>query len=275
MKRTRLSKKSDCYDELLVMRKDERDYLPCTKYLLRHPQLNEHTRLYAVDWMFKTGAKMKLSRESVYTGINFFDRALSNLSDYKLEDVDLLCTTCLWMGAKLEEVDVVYIQHFVAENDGRHINSANMESTEISLLRPLEFRFIPRTVYTFIDFYMYQLEGADRDPAVFNQLMEVVDYAMLDIKILEFLPSVVAATAILAMTKYTEDQVLDLFTLKSVQLAGCIEWFKILFLVRVRAAPYLPATPCWSRQQYNKDSHNQIRFADNRYNSLKQSYSWV
>jgi len=80
--------------------------------LTRHPTLETNMRAKLLIWMMEVAFVYELQRETFQLGCDFLDRFLSSSYDCQKTRLQLIGVTCLFIGAKLEEINPPRLQQF-------------------------------------------------------------------------------------------------------------------------------------------------------------------
>lgn len=77
------------------------------------------------------------------------DKILSNKMNFKLQELQLIGITCLWMAAKYEEVYSPPLKHFVEVTDDAY-NKKDILRMEELIIKTLEFNLTFPTRHHFV-----------------------------------------------------------------------------------------------------------------------------
>ncbi|KAG2712343.1 hypothetical protein I3760_04G120600 [Carya illinoinensis] len=134
-----------------------------------------------------------------YLAVNYLDRFLSSqgMLQPKPWIPSLLAISCISLAAKMMKAEVSLVDF---QGDGGFIfDPQTIERMEILILGALKWRMRSITPFSFISYYMslFQLQ----DPSLWQSLKaratEIIIKSQNDIKLLEFKPSIIAASALL------------------------------------------------------------------------------
>ena len=204
-----------------VMRQKEQFYRPRPDYLDWHPQINRRMRAVLFDWMVEVGQEYVLKRQTVHVAFFFVDQYLTNVQNVPRSMLQLVGVTALYIASKSEEIFPPRCSDFQLTTDGAYETSA-MKVMELKMITVLNWRLTPITCYNWASFYLQKLFEGKREESpppggrrscaseasaswlctprysqqIIDRIMEVVDCAMLDIESVGFLPSMIAATAV-------------------------------------------------------------------------------
>lgn len=203
----------------LMMVKDEQ-YVRNPAVLLRHPSLEARMRAILFDWMSEVSEVYKLHRETFYLAVDFVDRYLAAQTGIPKAQLQLVGITCLFIASKIEEIYPPKLSEFAYVTDGL-CSEEEMLIKELVILKSLKWDLTPMTPNCWLAMYMQlysRLEKENRAsksckggagdafmvpgyPSIFFvQIAHLLDLSMLDIGVLRFSYSVVAAAALYHFT---------------------------------------------------------------------------
>lgn len=272
------------------MRWQEVEYQPDSDYFARQINLKPRMRAVLLDWMFEVSQEYGLKRDSVYFAINFVDRYLSKCV-VERSSLQLIGVTALWMGSKMEEMMPPPIQDFSLATDGC-CSVEDMVAMERKITCCFGWRLMPCTAYSFASCFLQRLivnrltmtqqqnerllRQAEKSwmmttvvPHVqLNRVMELLDAAMLDSDSLCFLPSVLAATAVLSLvlrdpaSSFSARDVECATQIPLSELDTCMEWFTYVLeltpaaqaMPKPHVLQYTPSHELHMIQRHNRDA---------------------
>ncbi|THG22384.1 putative cyclin-D6-1 [Camellia sinensis] len=179
----------------------ESDHMPSQNYsqsLLKSTDFDLSVRSQAVSLIlhFSCNFDPFLS----YLAINYLDRFLSTqcVSLGKPWVVRLLAVSCVSLGLKMRETEcsVIDIQH-----DGGFIfDTQTIQRMEMLILGALQWRMRSVTPFSFINFFisLFKFKDSPLIQALKARATEIIFKAQNDIMMLEFRPSIIAASALLS-----------------------------------------------------------------------------
>ena len=80
--------------------------------LARHPALQPRMRAILLDWLIEVCEVYRLHRETFYLAVDFIDRFLSLSPSVPKNRLQLIGVSCLFIGAKIEEIYPPKLQEF-------------------------------------------------------------------------------------------------------------------------------------------------------------------
>lgn len=197
---------------------------PNPDYMDHQDDLKWKMRGILIDWLIEVHTRFRLLPETLFLAVNIVDRFLSS-KVVKLDKLQLVGVTAMFIAAKYEEVFSPHVQYF------RHV--ADDGFTEEEILRAE--RFVLSTLDYNLSYpnpmnFLRRISKADQydfqTRTVAKYLMEI---SLLDHRFMEYLPSHVAAAAmylsrmmlergpwdadLIHYSDYTEDQIMPVFHL--------------------------------------------------------------
>ncbi|CAB9501246.1 B-type cyclin [Seminavis robusta] len=164
----------------------------CAKpYLHKQPSITHRMRAILVDWLVEVHSKFRLTPETLYLAVNLVDRFLMR-EELARSDLQLLGVTSLMIAAKYEEIyplgltDLVYI----CDNAYTRRDVLDMETT---ILNALEYQVVIHSAHRFLLRY---LKAAHADKKIVQLSCMILDGALISSRLLEYLPSQLAAAAV-------------------------------------------------------------------------------
>lgn len=211
---------------------DETKSLPNKNYMKMQVDINEKMRCILIDWMIDVVLKYHLDHSTLHLSVHLIDRYLSKTTVMR-KRLQLVGITAMFIASKFSLIasqdlprvrDWVYITDHAYEQDEVH-------HMECHMLYVLDFRVMAPTAAQFFDF----LQEANSCDDVHRALAQyILELGLLQIRMLEYTPSHVAASAILLSNRYMRRQPLwpDVMCQESRHsesaLSECVEVFKEL-----------------------------------------------
>ncbi|XP_062217719.1 putative cyclin-F2-1 [Phragmites australis] len=155
-------------------------------------------RAELVSWMHDFAGYYDLARGALHRAVSYVDRFLSAKKIWGSCELRLLGAVAVFTAAKYEDRRTTWALD--ADNVARHAGCTRREVVyaECELVAALGYRLSGPTAYTFIDHFTRhgQEEEGTQGSAVRSVAHHLADLALLDYRCVQFLPSVVAASAI-------------------------------------------------------------------------------
>jgi hypothetical protein len=108
------------WDAVVSLRQTEAATMAASNYLEYQPAFNAAMRLVLYDWMMEVCAEFGLKRESFHLAINYTDRFLSVMPKVAKSRLQLVGTTALYIGTKLEETNPPSLSHLIRATDNAY-----------------------------------------------------------------------------------------------------------------------------------------------------------
>jgi len=212
--------------------------------LTRHPALQPRMRAILLDWLVEVCEVYRLHRETFYLAVDFIDRFLGVAPAVPKNRLQLIGVTCLFIGAKIEEIYPPKLQEFAYVTDGA-CNEEEILQMELMILKGLNWGLSPMTPNAWMRMYLQTWHGS-KEPAdesfslpaysglPFSRVMQLLDLSMLDVGSLEFPYSVLATSALY----HTEDETTALAVsgYSWQDIAACVKWMSAFaFAIRERS----------------------------------------
>lgn len=165
-------------------------------YMENQRHINERMRSILVDWLVEVHLKFKLVPETLYLTINIIDRFLEKSEVFRPK-LQLVGVTALLLASKYEEIyppelrDLVYICDHAYEKE--HI----LEMEE-KILKTLEYQMTISSAHAFLVRY---LKAAHADRRIVQLSCYILDGTLQSYNLLHYLPSQLAAAAVLIARK--------------------------------------------------------------------------
>jgi len=161
-------------------------------YMENQTHINERMRSILVDWLVEVHLKFKLVPETLYLTVNLIDRYLER-REVSRPKLQLVGVTALLIASKYEEIyppelrDLVYICDRAYSRD----EILGMEET---VLKTLEYQITIPSAHAFLVRY---LKAAHADKRIVQLSCYVLDGTLQSYALLHYLPSQLAAAAVL------------------------------------------------------------------------------
>ncbi|XWS39524.1 hypothetical protein CRYUN_Cryun18bG0062900 [Craigia yunnanensis] len=178
----------------------ESDHMPTENYLkaLKARELDFSVRREAITSISQFSCKF--SPFLLHLAVNYLDRFLSSqeIPQPKTWVLRLLAISCVSLAAKMKKTEFSLTGF---QGDGGFIFDAQtIERMEYLILGALRWRMRSITPFSFISFFIsfFKLEDPPLRQTLIARAVEIIFKAQIDIKLLEFKPSVIAASALLS-----------------------------------------------------------------------------
>ncbi|KAL1823109.1 hypothetical protein ACET3Z_009887 [Daucus carota] len=135
-----------------------------------------------------------------YLAINYLDRFLSTgaIQDGKSWILELVAVSCVSLASKISKTEV-YVTHI--QHDGKfYFDKKTIGRMELLILDALKWRMRSITPFSFTHFFVsfFEVQDPPLTQALTARATEIIFKSQCEFKILEFRPSLVAASAVLS-----------------------------------------------------------------------------
>jgi len=216
--------------------------------LSRHTALQPRMRAILLDWLIEVCEVYRLHRETFYLAVDFIDRFLSVSPSVPKNRLQLIGVSCLFIGAKIEEIYPPKLQEFAYVTDGA-CTEEEILNMELMILKGLNWGLSPMTPNAWMRMYLQILHGSKIPnddsfslPAYsglpFSRVMQLLDLAVLDVGSLEFSYSVLAASALYHAEN--EEVALSVSGYRWEDIARCVRWMAAFSFALRERSPLQP-----------------------------------
>jgi len=161
-------------------------------YMDNQPHINQRMRSILVDWLVEVHLKFKLVPETLYLTINLIDRYLE-IREVSRPKLQLVGVTCLLIGSKYEEIYPPELRDLVYICD-RAYSKQEILDMEETVLKALEYQITIPSAHAFLVRY---LKAAHADKKMVQLSCYILDGTLQSYELLHYLPSELAAAAVL------------------------------------------------------------------------------
>ena len=194
----------------------------------KQTEINESMRAILVDWLIDVHAKFKLLPETLYLTINLIDRFLTKTQGQKSK-LQLVGVAALMIATKFEEIYPPTLKDLVYLTD-RSYNEREIISMEYQMLTALDFDLQLTSPYRFLERYS---KLSKLDSVELNLTNYILELSLLDSKMNQFVPSLLAASAIATALTYQRpevdwEKIEEATGFTQEQIKGCMKCQKIL-----------------------------------------------
>jgi len=170
-------------------------------FLANQNEVNEKMRAILVDWLVEVHHMFKLLPETLFLTVFIIDRYLEKAVVAR-DKLQLVGVTAMFIAAKYEEIYAPECNDFVHVSDGAYEKEQILE-TEQTILNTLAFNLTCPSALHFLRRYS---KAAGSDYNVHTLCKYLIELVLVDVKMLKYLPSEIAAGSVYvarAMTKKT------------------------------------------------------------------------
>mmetsp|Transcript_4445 Transcript_4445/g.10295 ORF Transcript_4445/g.10295 Transcript_4445/m.10295 type:complete len:459 (+) Transcript_4445:62-1438(+) len=166
----------------------EADRQPLHNYMATQRDINARMRAILVDWVVEVHMKYKLSTVTLFLSVRLIDRYLSKVSVTRTR-LQLVGVAAMFIASKYEELKPPTIEDFCYIAAGTYTQQEVLKA-ECAMLSKLDFIIACPTPAHFAEFFFSSDAGDEVQRELAQYLMEL---ALVDYRVNEFLPSVLAA----------------------------------------------------------------------------------
>lgn len=155
-------------------------------------EIQDRMRAILIDWLIEVHLKFTLLPETLYLAVNLIDRFLERVGVRK-NQLQLVGMTCLFIASKYEEIyppecnDFVYISaNAYSREDIFEMEQKILNTLNFSLTAPTSLYFLRRFS-----------KAARSDYKAHTLCKYILELCLLDIKMLKYKPSMIAASSVL------------------------------------------------------------------------------
>ncbi|XP_078161011.1 cyclin-B2-2-like [Carex rostrata] len=160
-------------------------------YMSNQSDINERMRGILIDWLIEVHYKLELLDETLFLTVNLIDRFLA-LHDVMRKKLQLVGVTALLLACKYEEVTVPVVEDLIIICD-RAYTRTDLLQMERLMVNTLQFNMSVPTPYVFMKRF---LKAAQSDKKLELLSFFMVELCLVDYKMLQFRPSLLAAAAV-------------------------------------------------------------------------------
>jgi cyclin B len=164
--------------------------------MLSQPFINDKMRTILVDWLIEVHLKFKMVPETLYLTVNLLDRYLQ-LKQVRRSRLQLVGVSALLIAAKYEEIYPPELRDLVYITDRAYTKQEIVE-TESDIVNTLQYNLTVPTVHAFLCRF---LKAAHADRTMVQLACYLAERCLQEYSMLKFLPSQIAATAVMAARK--------------------------------------------------------------------------
>ena len=197
VKKENIQNVDEYFDDICTeLLKNEDKYLVDPQYMLKQTDINHRMRAILIDWLIDVHLKYKLVPQTMYICVNLIDRYLSK-NEINRVKLQLVGVTAMFIACKYEEIYPPELKDFVYITDGAYVKE-DVLNMEYKMLKDLNFNVTFPTQWSIFEIYKKKL---DLNEKTFKLAWFLMELCLMDIKVLKFKMSVLAASAILLASR--------------------------------------------------------------------------
>ncbi|XP_037491144.1 putative cyclin-D7-1 [Jatropha curcas] len=194
--------KEECEQAFSIYFEKELTYMPQQGYLEHlHFKNLFSARFRAIQWLIKSRSRLDLSFITLFNAVNYFDRfvSINQCKGWRHWMVELLSVACLSVATKFTETFTPTLYEIQMEELDHSFESITIQRMELMLLKALGWRLCSTTAYSYVELLMMNIE-VPLKPHLQKDFVDRVNQllleAILDCKLMEYQPSIVAVSAV-------------------------------------------------------------------------------
>jgi len=171
-------------------------------YMNGQKDINSSMRAILLDWLVDVHIRFKLLPETFFLTVNIIDRYLQ-YQQVKKHILQLVGVTAAFIASKYEEIYPPEVKDFSYITDNAYTKEEVL-LMEQKILKTLEFNLNIPSSNRFLQYFTKQMKSNKKVICLSQFLLEL---SLIDIKMLKYLPSTMAATALYISRKFNNDLV--------------------------------------------------------------------
>jgi hypothetical protein len=170
-----------------------------------HKTINEKMRAILVDWLMEVHYKFKLLPETLFLTVYLLDKYLSK-AQIETSKFQLLGVSAMLIASKYEEIYAPEVRDFVYITD-KSCSKEDIIAMESKILSTLNFDILSTSPLRFLERYLFisssNSNGNNNNTyqKIFYFAQYLLELSMLEYKMLEYVPSLKAASALYVSRK--------------------------------------------------------------------------
>ncbi|XP_042519541.1 putative cyclin-D6-1 [Macadamia integrifolia] len=180
----------------------ESDHMPCDYYFqsIKTKELDVSVRQEAVSLILQAQFSCCFDPLIPYLAVNYLDRFIAAQGNPQGEPwiLKLIAMSCLSLAAKMMKTDFNLIDF--QRGEGFIFDTDTIQRMELLILGALNWRMRSITPFSFVHFFLslFMMKDPPLRDALKTRAKEIIFKAQNEIKLLEFKPSIIAASALLS-----------------------------------------------------------------------------
>eukprot|EP01125_Pyxidicula_operculata_P011290 TRINITY_DN3696_c0_g1_i2.p1 TRINITY_DN3696_c0_g1~~TRINITY_DN3696_c0_g1_i2.p1 ORF type:complete len:343 (-),score=92.45 TRINITY_DN3696_c0_g1_i2:193-1221(-) len=180
-----------------IMKKELADRVS-PDYMSNQADITEKMRAIMVDWLVEVHRMFKLLPETLYLAANIIDRFLEK-KPVSRDKLQLVGVTSMLIASKYEEIYAPECNDFVYISDGAYSKEQILKMEQL-ILNTLNFNLTAPSPLHFLRRYS---KAANSDYTMHTLCKYLIELALLDVKLLKYVPSEIAAASVYIARKMT------------------------------------------------------------------------
>lgn len=172
---------------------DEKKRKPSPSYMSRQSDINSKMRAILVDWLVDVHCKYDLLPQTLHIAGHLIDQYLSKDLSVPRQKLQLVGVTALFIASKYEEIYPPEADDFVRITDNAYTRDELFRMEE-QLLAAISYRVTFPTSFQFMKRFLKASRTSDDRVEHFAHF--VIDRSLQEYKMIKYLPSTIAASAV-------------------------------------------------------------------------------
>ncbi|KAF3450806.1 hypothetical protein FNV43_RR06895 [Rhamnella rubrinervis] len=193
----------DIYNNLRVAELSRRPYPNSMETIQR--DITQSMRGILVDWLVEVSEEYKLVPDTLYLTVHLTDWFLAQnyIERHRLQ---LLGITCMLISSKYEEICAPRVEEFCFITDNTYTREEVLQM-ETQILKYFSFQLFAPTAKTFLRRFLRAAQASYKTPSLEMEYLAnyLAELTLIDYGFLNFLPSVIAASAVF-LSRWTLEQ---------------------------------------------------------------------
>jgi len=191
-----------------AMAKNEKRFaelLPNPDYFLKQTNIRPRMRTILFSWMTEVHMQFELREVVLWASFQICDRFLSKVNIHR-EKLQLVGCTCIWIASKYHEIYPPLASDLVHMSD-KAFTKDDIIAMECQMCNSLSYKFSIPNAFQFLDRFTEVAIENIKEQRLKNRVKFLARYAMerfhMQVKALQYCPSLLAAGALFAALKLT------------------------------------------------------------------------
>jgi len=184
------------------------DLLPNPNYFLKQTNIRPRMRTILFSWMTEVHLQFELKEVVLWASFQICDRFLSKVNTHR-EKLQLVGCTSIWIASKYHEIYPPLASDLVHMSDSAFTRS-DIIAMEVRICETLGYKFSIPNAFQFLDRFTEVAINSIKETRLKNRVKWLARYAMerfhMQVKALQYCPSLLAAGALFAALKLTSNR---------------------------------------------------------------------
>jgi len=181
------------------------DLLPNPNYFLNQTNIRPKMRTILFSWITEVHLEFELKEVVLWASFQIFDRFLSKV-DVHRNNIQLVGSTSIWIACKYHEIHPPLASDLVHMSDNAFTKD-DIIAMEVQICESLNYKFSIPNAFQFLERFTEVAIESVKEHRLKRRVKYLARYGMeryhLNVKVLQYRPSLLAAGALLAALKLT------------------------------------------------------------------------